>query len=103
MIAHLIWPSPDLAEVTQLKSTNFNFISDYNIKTYNSQRLEAGNNHIDKYMVKAAMSKQNLESIVKDLTIKDFDPLKKTVLGSFGLQSNSYITEEEGKTNLIVL
>lgn len=74
-----------------------NLISDYNIKTYNSQRLEAGNNHIDKYMVKAAMSKQNLESIVKNLTIKDFDPLKKTVLGSFGLQSNSYITEEEGK------
>ena len=31
-----------------------NLISDYNIKTYNSQRLEAGNNHIDKYMVKAS-------------------------------------------------
>ena len=55
-----------------------NLISDYNIKTYNSQRLESGNNHIDKYMVKGAMSKQNLESIVKYLTIKDFDPLKQT-------------------------
>ena len=57
-----------------------NLIFDYNIKTYNSQRLEAGNNHIDKYMVKAILSKQNLESIVKDLTIKDFDPLKKPYL-----------------------
>lgn len=72
-------------------------VSDYNIMINNSQRLEAGNNHINKYMVKATISKQNLESIIKDLTIKDFDPLRKTIFGSFGLQSNSYITEEEGK------
>jgi hypothetical protein len=74
-----------------------NLISDYNIKINNSQRLEAGNNYIDKYMVEATTSKQNLESIIKDLTVKDFEPLRRTIFGSFGLQSNSYITEEEGK------
>lgn len=74
-----------------------NIISDYNIKITTSQRLGVGNNHIDKYIVKTTISKQNLESIIKDLTVKDFDPLRKTIFGSFGLQSNSYITEEEGK------
>ena len=74
-----------------------NIISDYNIKITTSQRLGAGNNHIDKYIVKTTISKQNLESIIKDLTVKDFEPLRKTIFGSFGLQSNSYITEEEGK------
>lgn len=71
--------------------------TDYNIKITTSQRLGAGNNHIDKYIVKTTISKQNLESIIKDLTVKDFDPLRKTIFGSFGLQSNSYITMEEGK------
>lgn len=74
-----------------------NLISDYNIKITTSQRLGAGNNHIDKYIAKTTISKQNLESIIKDLTVKDFDPLRKTIFGSFGLQSNSYITMEEGK------
>ena len=74
-----------------------NIISDYNIKITTYQRLGADNNHIDKYIVKTTISKQNLESIIKDLTVKDFDPLRKTIFGSFGLQSNSYITEEEGK------
>jgi hypothetical protein len=74
-----------------------NLISDYNLKINNSQRLEAGNNHIDKYLVEATISKQNLKNIIKDLMVKDFDPLQRTIFGSFGIQSNSYITEEEGK------
>jgi hypothetical protein len=72
-------------------------ISEYNIKMITSQRIEANNNHIDKYIVKATISKQDLERIINDLTVKDFDPLKKTIFGSIGLQSNSYITEEQGK------
>jgi hypothetical protein len=71
-----------------------NLISEYNIMIDDSQRLEDGNNHIDKYMVKATVYRQNLESITKDLNL---DPLKKATFGSFGLQSNPYITEEEGK------
>ena len=74
-----------------------NLVSDYNLKINNSQRLEAGNNHIDKYVVEATTSKQYLENMIKDLTIKDFDPLQRTIFGSFGIQSNPYITEEEGK------
>jgi hypothetical protein len=74
-----------------------NLISDYHLKINNSQRLEAGNKHIDKYIVEATISKRNLESIIKDLTVKDFDPLSRTTFGSFGIQSNPYITEEEGK------
>jgi hypothetical protein len=74
-----------------------NLISDYHLKINNSQRLEAGNKHIDKYIVEATISKRNLESIIKDLTVKDFDPLSRTTSGSFGIQSNPYITEEEGK------
>lgn len=72
-------------------------ISEYNIKMITSQRIEANNNHIDKYIVKATISKQDLERIINDLTVKDFDPLKKTIFGNIGLQSNSYITEEQGK------
>jgi hypothetical protein len=74
-----------------------NLISDYHLKINNSQRLEAGNNHIDKYIVEAIISKRNLESIIKDLMVKDFDPLSRTIFGSFGIQSNPYMTEEEGK------
>jgi hypothetical protein len=74
-----------------------NFVSHYNIKINNFQKLEAGNNYIDKYIIEAITSKQNLKSIIKDLKIKDFDPLRKTIFGSFGIQSNPYITENEGK------
>lgn len=72
-------------------------VSEYNIKTNTSQRIEASNNHIDKYIVKATISKQNFERIINDLTAEDLDPLKKTIFGSIGLQSNSLITEEQGK------
>jgi hypothetical protein len=72
-------------------------VSEYNIKTNTSQRIEANNNHIDKYIVKATISKQNFERIINDLTVEDLDPLKKTIFGSIGLQSNSHITEEQGK------
>jgi hypothetical protein len=74
-----------------------NFVSDYNVKINNFQKLEAGNNYIDKYIIEVITSKQNLKSIIKDLTVKDFDPLRKTIFGSFGIQSNPYITENEGK------
>ena len=67
-----------------------NLVSDYNLKINNSQRLEAGNNHIDKYVVEATTSKQYLENMIKDLTVKDFDPLQRTIFGSFGIQSNPY-------------
>jgi hypothetical protein len=73
------------------------FANKYDMKTITSQKIGANNNYIDKYIVKATMTKQDFERIVNDLTVEDLDPLKGTISGSIGLQPNSYITEEEGK------
>lgn len=73
------------------------FVNKYNIKITTSQRIGANNNYIDKYIVKATMTKQDFERIINNLTIKDLDPLTKSVSGSIGLQPNSYITEQEGE------
>jgi hypothetical protein len=73
------------------------FINKYNIKITTSQKIGANNNYIDKYIVKATMTKQDFERIINNLTIKDLDPLTKSISGSIGLQPNAYITEQEGK------
>jgi hypothetical protein len=77
------------------------FVNRYNIKITTSQKIGANNNYIDKYIVKATMTKQDFERIINDLTIKDLDPLTKSISGSIGLQPNSYITEQEGKQILL--
>ncbi|HJR48468.1 MAG TPA: hypothetical protein VJ799_09975 [Nitrososphaeraceae archaeon] len=73
------------------------FVNRYNINIITSQKIGANNNYIDKYVIKATMTKQDFERIINDLTIKDLDPLTKSISGSIGLQSNSYITEQEGE------
>ena len=73
------------------------FVKRYNIDIITSQKIGANNNYIDKYVVKATMTKQDFERIINDLTIKDLDPLTKSISGSIGLQPNSYITEQEGE------
>jgi hypothetical protein len=73
------------------------FVNRYNIKITTSQKIGANNNYIDKYIVKATMTKQDFERIINDLTIKDLDPLTKSISGSIGLQPNIYITEQEGE------
>ena len=73
------------------------FVNRYNINIITSQKIGANNNYIDKYVVKATMTKQDFERIINDLTIKDLDPLTKSISGSIGLQPNSYITEQEGE------
>ena len=73
------------------------FVNRYNIKTTTSQKIGANDNYVDKYIVKATMTKQDFERIINDLTIKDLDPLTKSISGSIGLQPNSYITKQEGK------
>jgi hypothetical protein len=77
------------------------FVNRYDIKITTSQQIGANNNYIDKYIVKATMTKQDFERIINDLTIKDLDPLTKSISGSIGLQPNSYITEQEGKQILL--
>jgi len=73
------------------------FVNRYNINIITSQKIGANNNYIDKYVIKATMTKQDFERIINDLTIKDLDPLTKSISGSIGLQPNSYITKQEGK------
>ena len=73
------------------------FVNRYDIKITTSQQIGANNNYIDKYIDKATMTKQNFERIINDLTIKDLDPLTKSISGSIGLQPNIYITEQEGE------
>ena len=73
------------------------FVNRYDIKTITSQRIGANNNYIDKYIVKATMTKQDFERVINDLTVKDLDPLTKSISGSIGMQPNSHITMQEGK------
>jgi hypothetical protein len=73
------------------------FVNRYNINIITSQKIGANNNYIDKYVIKATMTKRDFERIINDLTIKDLDPLTKSISGSIGLQPNSYMTEQEGE------
>jgi hypothetical protein len=43
------------------------------------------------------MTKQDLERVINDLTVKDLDPLTKSISGSIGLQPISHITMQEAK------
>jgi hypothetical protein len=52
---------------------------------------------VDKRIVRATLTKDELKKIVNDLVVKDVNPLSRTVAGSIGLQPTSYITPEEGK------
>ena len=73
------------------------FVNGYNIMTITSQKIGTNNNYVDKYVVKATIAKQDFERIINDLTVRDLDPLTKSIIGSIGLQATSYITEQEGK------
>ena len=73
------------------------FVNGYNIKIITSQKIGTNNNYVDKYVVKATIAKQDFERIINDLTVRDLDPLTKSIIGSIGLQATSYITEQEGK------
>lgn len=52
---------------------------------------------VDKRIVRATITKDELKKVVNDLAVKDVNPLSRTVAGSIGLQPTSYITPEEGK------
>lgn len=52
---------------------------------------------VDKRIVRATLTKDELKKVVNDLVVKDVNPLSRTVAGSIGLQPTSHITAEEGK------
>jgi len=72
------------------------FIKDYEIRNIISVQKVSDNPTFDKFIIKATLSKTDLEKIVNDLTPKDFYPTL-SVKGSLGLGPNKYISNEEGK------
>ncbi len=72
------------------------FINQYDIRNILSVQKVSENPTFDKFIIKATLSKIDLEKIVNDLTISDFYPIL-SVKGSVGLGPNKYISTEEGK------
>ena len=72
------------------------FIKQYNISNIISTQKVSDNPTFDKYIIKATLSKQELQKIINDLTLSDFYPTL-SVRGSVGLGPNKYISSDEGK------
>jgi hypothetical protein len=70
------------------------FIKQYNIINIKSTQKVSDNPTFDKFIIKATVSKQDLEKIVNDLTLSDFYPTL-SVRGGIGLEPNQYINSEE--------
>src|SRR5215207_5437286 len=72
------------------------FIKQYNIRNIISIQKVSDNPTFDKYIIKATLSKNELQKIVNDLTLTDYYPTL-SVRGGVGLGPNKYISSEEGK------
>jgi hypothetical protein len=72
------------------------FIKQYNIRNIMSMQKVSDSPKFDKFIIKATLSKNELQKIVNDLTLSDFYPIL-SVQGSIGLGPNKYISSEEGK------
>ena len=72
------------------------FIKQYNINNIISTQKVSDNPTFDKFIIKATLSKNELQKIVNDLTLSDYYPTL-SVKGSVGLGPNKYISSEEGK------
>ncbi|HEX7142743.1 MAG TPA: hypothetical protein VF222_09725 [Nitrososphaeraceae archaeon] len=72
------------------------FINQYDIRNILSVQKVSDNPTFDKFIIKATLTKNELQQIVNDLAISDFYPTL-SVKGSVGLGPNKYISSEEGK------
>jgi hypothetical protein len=72
------------------------FIKQYNIRNIISIQKVSDNPTFDKYIIKATLSKNELQKIVNDLTLTDYYPTL-SVRGVVGLGPNKYISSEERK------
>ena len=72
------------------------FINQYDIRNILSVQKVSDNPTFDKFIIKATLSKNELQKIVNDLIISDFYPML-SVKGNVGLGPNKYISTEEGK------
>jgi hypothetical protein len=78
------------------QSDILNFKNKYGINITSDNAI-SDDTGVDKRIVKATVTKNELKKIVDDLSVKDLIPLSKTAAGSIGLQPNVYMTPEEGK------
>jgi hypothetical protein len=78
------------------QSDIMNFKNKYNINIISDKAISEDIS-VDKRIVRATLTKDELKKVVNDLGVKDVNPLSRTVAGSIGLQPTSYITPEEGK------
>jgi hypothetical protein len=78
------------------KENEDDFIKQYNIRNIISVQKVSDNPTFDKYIIKATLSKNELQKIVNDLTLTDFYPTL-SVRGGVGLGPNKYISSEERK------
>ena len=53
--------------------------------------------NIDASIVTANISKNELQNIAGNLTLKDVYPTAKTIAGNIGIEPNNYISSAEGK------
>jgi hypothetical protein len=72
------------------------FIKQYNLRNIISMQKFSDNPTFDKFIIKATLSKKELQKIVNDLILSDFYPTL-SVRGSVGLGPNQYISSEERK------
>jgi len=70
------------------------FIKQYDIRNIMFMQKVSDNPKFDKFIIKAKLSKNELQKIVNDLTLSDFYPTQ-SVRGSIGLGPNQYISSEE--------
>jgi len=89
--------SPDLSipiVFTGSREQITSFLNKYTSGLYivSNEGIGPSFSNIDMQIVKAIVTKPTLQKITSDLTIDDFNPLKKTVGGSIGLQSTAYIS-----------
>lgn len=68
----------------------------YNIHNIVSIQKVSDNPTFDKFIVKAKLTKMDLQKIVNDLTLSDFYPAV-TIKGTVSLEPNEYINNDEGK------
>jgi hypothetical protein len=73
-----------------------NFEHSYDLLETSQQKVKYYPN-IDASVVTANISKNELQKIAANLTLKDVYPSAKTVAGSIGIEPNGYITSAEGK------
>jgi hypothetical protein len=78
------------------KENEDDFIKQYNIRNIISVQKVSDNPTFDKYIIKATLSKNELQKIVNDLTLTDYYPTL-SVRGGVGLGPNKYISSEERK------